>query len=159
MMPPRILLDVRDVSRRFGGLRALDGVSFDVHAGEILALIGPNGAGKSTMLNIISGAIRPDAGAVFFKGARIDGLPADQVNRRGLVRTFQAAEVLRSLSVVENVMAAGVARSGSGVMQGMLGWRAARRVSAALRTDALRQLQIVSGCWRSPARWPPARNC
>jgi branched-chain amino acid transport system ATP-binding protein len=95
------------------------------------------------MLNIISGAIRPDAGAVFFKGARIDGLPADQVNRRGLVRTFQAAEVLRSLSVVENVMAAGVARSGSGVMQGMLGWRAARRVSAALRTDALRQLQIV----------------
>jgi branched-chain amino acid transport system ATP-binding protein len=143
MMPPRILLDVRDVSRRFGGLRALDGVSFDVHAGEILALIGPNGAGKSTMLNIISGAIRPDAGAVFFKGARIDGLPADQVNRRGLVRTFQAAEVLRSLSVVENVMAAGVARSGSGVMQGMLGWRAARRVSAALRTDALRQLQIV----------------
>jgi branched-chain amino acid transport system ATP-binding protein len=143
MMPPRILLDVRDVSRRFGGLRALDGVSFDVHAGEILALIGPNGAGKSTMLNIISGAIRPDAGAVFFKGARIDGLPADQVNRRGLVRTFQAAEVLRSLSVVENVMAAGVARSGSGVMQGMLGWRSARRVSAALRTDALRQLQIV----------------
>ena len=143
MTAPQVLLDVQNVSRRFGGLQALDRVSFDVRAGEILALIGPNGAGKSTMLNDVSGAIRPDAGAVFFKGARIDGLPAEQVNRRGLVRTFQAAEVLRSLSVVENVMAAGVARSGSGVVQGLLGWGAARRVSQELRTDALRQLRVV----------------
>jgi branched-chain amino acid transport system ATP-binding protein len=140
---PDLLLDVREVSRRFGGLQALDGVSFDVRRGEILALIGPNGAGKSTMLNVISGAISADRGEVRFKGERIDTLPPEQVNLRGLVRTFQGAEILRSLSVRENVMAAGVAHSRSGVLDGLVGLGRATRVTHQLREDAFRQLQVV----------------
>ena len=143
MNGPQILLEVREVSRRFGGLQALDAVSFDVRRGEILALIGPNGAGKSTLLNVISGAVPANSGEVRFKGERIDRLPPEQVNRRGLVRTFQGAEVLRSLSVRENVMAAGVARSGSGVLDGLLGIGRAQRVQRQLREDALQHLQVV----------------
>ena len=138
-----VLLEVREVSRRFGGLQALDAVSFDVRRGEILALIGPNGAGKSTLLNVISGAVPANSGEVHFKGERIDRLPAEQVNRRGLVRTFQGAEVLRGLSVRENVMAAGVAKSGSGVLDGLLGFGRAPRVRQQLREEALKQLQVV----------------
>lgn len=143
MSTPELILDVRSVSRRFGGLLALDSVSFDVRRGEILALIGPNGAGKSTILNVVSGSIKADSGEVLYKGERIDGLPPDRVNLKGVVRTFQGAEVLRGLSVRENVMAAGVARSGSGVVDGLIGIGRARRVTQALREDALRQLQIV----------------
>ena len=136
-----VLLQVSNVSRRFGGLQALDGVSFDVRRGEILALIGPNGAGKSTMLNVISGFIAPDQGEVVFKGERIDRLAPPQVSLRGLVRTFQTAEVLRSLTVCENVMAAGVPRSGSGILDGLLG--RSRRAAGALREKALEQLAVV----------------
>ncbi|WP_162586538.1 ATP-binding cassette domain-containing protein [Variovorax sp. RA8] len=143
MSAKEILLDVRAVSRRFGGLQALDTVSFDVVRGEILALIGPNGAGKSTMLNVISGAVPANSGEVHFKGERIDHLPPEQVNRRGLARTFQGAEVLRGLSVRENVMAAGVARTHSGVLDGLVGIGRAARVQKQLREEALRQLQVV----------------
>jgi branched-chain amino acid transport system ATP-binding protein len=138
---PKTLLRVDGVSRRFGGLRALDDVTFDVIEGEILALIGPNGAGKSTMLNVISGFTSADAGSVTFDGERIDGLAAYEVNARGLVRTFQAAEILQSLTVRENVMAASVAKSGSGIVAGLFG--RTKDIAASLRTKALAHLAVV----------------
>ena len=137
------LLDVRGVSVRFGGLQALDDVSFEVRAGEVLALIGPNGAGKSTLLNIVSGALRADAGEIRLRGDRIDGLAADRINARGLVRTFQGAEILRGMTVRENVMAAGAARSGIGVLHGLAGWGPSRRAARRLEHEALDHLEVV----------------
>jgi len=137
------LLDVRGVSVRFGGLQALDDVSFEVRAGEVLALIGPNGAGKSTLLNVVSGALRAMAGEVWLRGERIDRLSADRINARGLVRTFQGAEILRAMTVRENVMAAGAARSGTGVLHGLIGRGPARRALARLEIEALEHLRVV----------------
>lgn len=138
-----ILLDVQGVSRRFGGLQALGDVSFDVRRGEILALIGPNGAGKSTLLGVVSGSTTADTGTVTFKGERIDGLAAEQVNRRGLVRTFQGAEVLRQMTVLENVIAAGVAHAQSGILSGLLGFSRAAEVGRQLWSMGMEKLQVV----------------
>jgi branched-chain amino acid transport system ATP-binding protein len=103
MTPHTPLLAVDSVSKRFRGLTAVDQVSFDVAAGEIFAVIGPNGAGKSTLFAVIAGALAPDAGAVTFSGARIDGLTPDAVCRRGVARTFQIVRPFPTLSVEENV--------------------------------------------------------
>ncbi len=143
MSAPETLLRVRGVSMRFGGLQALEDVSFDVMRGEILALIGPNGAGKSTLLNIISGALAPAAGETHLRGERLNGLGADKVNARGLVRTFQGAEILRNMSVRENVVTAGVARCGAGIAAGLLGIGSSRRVLARLHRDADVHLKTV----------------
>jgi branched-chain amino acid transport system ATP-binding protein len=131
------------VSVRFGGLQALDDVSFDVQRGEILALIGPNGAGKSTLLNVVSGALEPTSGEVHFRGERLTGLPAHEVNGRGLVRTFQGAEILRGMTVRENVVTAGVARCGVGVGAGLVGVGPARRALGELEALAEEQLLLV----------------
>ena len=128
---------------RFGGLQALEDVSFDVMRGEILALIGPNGAGKSTLLNIISGALAPTAGEAYFRNERLNGMPANEVNARGLVRTFQGAEILRNMSVRENVVTAGVARCGSGIASGLLGFGRSRRVLEQLERAADAHLETV----------------
>jgi branched-chain amino acid transport system ATP-binding protein len=137
------LLEVREVSVRFGGLQALDAVSLEVARGEILALIGPNGAGKSTLLTVVSGALRANPGQVRFRGERIDGLTADEVNARGLARTFQGAEVLRGMTVRENVMAAGAARAGASVLHGLAWLGPAKRALARLAAAAESHLATV----------------
>ena len=98
------LLEVRALSKAFGGIHAVDGCSFAVEEGSITALIGPNGAGKTTVFNLISGLHRPDAGAILFDGARIDGLAPHRVTRKGVARTFQISRDLAGLSVLENVI-------------------------------------------------------
>jgi branched-chain amino acid transport system ATP-binding protein len=107
------LLEVRNVSRRFGGIVALDDVSFDVEAGEIAGLIGPNGAGKTTAFNVITGLYRPDAGEVVFDGESLLRTPAHRVIRRGVARTFQNLELFKTMSVRENVLMGAHARRGS----------------------------------------------
>ena len=97
------LLSVQSVSKRFRGLLAVDEVSFDVPDGEIFAVIGPNGAGKTTLFNLIAGAMAPSGGSIVFAGSRIDGMTADAVCRRGLVRTFQLVRPFPALSVEDNV--------------------------------------------------------
>jgi len=102
------LLNVDNARKAFGGLVAVNDVSFDVKDGELIGLIGPNGSGKTTMLNLISGALRPSAGQITLAGETISGEPAHRIARRGVARTFQLVRVLPSLSVEENVIAGAV---------------------------------------------------
>ena len=98
------LLEVRDVTLRFGGIVALDGVSFDVEEGQISGLIGPNGAGKTTAFNVITRLYRPDSGDVLFDGASLLKQPAFKIVRKGVARTFQNLQLFRTMSVLENVL-------------------------------------------------------
>jgi branched-chain amino acid transport system ATP-binding protein len=108
------MLAVSDLSKRFGGFLAVNRVSFEVAKGEILGLIGPNGSGKSTIFNLISGTLRPSEGSIRFADAEIAGLPAHEICRRGIGRTFQIPRPFRKLSLVENVaLAAFYGKSGA----------------------------------------------
>ncbi len=100
------VLAVRSLSKAFGGVHAVDGVSFDIGRGEFLAMIGPNGAGKSTCFNMINGQLAPDSGAILFEGEDIAGLKPRAIWRRGVGRTFQVAATFHSMTVVENVQMA-----------------------------------------------------
>lgn len=99
-----MILQVHDVTKRFGGLQALTDVTFDLHTGEILGLIGPNGAGKTTLFNVINGVYNPERGRVRFRGEDITGLASYDVARLGLARTHQVVRPLHELTVRENVM-------------------------------------------------------
>ena len=107
------VLRIGNLAKAYGGVHALDGVSFDVRAGELLALIGPNGAGKSTCFNVVNGQIRPDAGTVRLEGRDITGLPPRAIARLGVGRTFQIAAVFASLTVIANVETALLASRGA----------------------------------------------
>jgi neutral amino acid transport system ATP-binding protein len=106
------ILEVREVVRAFGGLRAVDDASFDVEAGSITALIGPNGAGKSTLFNVISGFLSAERGRVQFEGRRIDRAQPHRIARRGLVRTFQVPRTLTRMSVLDNILVAATRHPG-----------------------------------------------
>ncbi|MHB0867987.1 MAG: ABC transporter ATP-binding protein [Chloroflexota bacterium] len=99
-----MILQVENVTKQFGGLHALKGVSFEVQEGEILGLIGPNGAGKTTLFNVVSGFFRPDQGRVLFAGEQVSHLKPYDVCRRGLVRTFQVVKPFGNLTALQNVM-------------------------------------------------------
>ena len=101
-----VLLEVRNVVKSFGGLRALQDVSLSVAKGEIRAVIGPNGAGKSTLFNVMTGLLHPDAGDVLFEGEPITGLPPYRVIRKGIGRSFQITNIFPRMSVFENVQVA-----------------------------------------------------
>lgn len=100
------LLSVTDVSKTFGGVRAVDGCTLSVRGGTITGLIGPNGAGKSTLFDVIIGLLPPDAGQITFEGSRIDGLLPHRIVRLGLAKTFQIPREFRSLTVLENLLVA-----------------------------------------------------
>jgi len=106
------LLEVANVARRFGELRAVDGVSLSVPPGKIVGLIGPNGAGKSTLFNLIAGSLKPDQGEIRFEGKRIDGQSPDRIFRAGLARTFQIPRPFPQMTVLENVMLAPIDQRG-----------------------------------------------
>ena len=104
-MRAQSVMSVQRAVKRFGGLVAVNNVSFDVGRGEILGIIGPNGSGKTTMMNLISGALSLSEGHIALGGEFISGLPANKINQRGISRTFQLVRVLPSLSCLENCMA------------------------------------------------------
>ena len=121
------LLNIEGLSRSFGGVRALDAVSFAVGEGEILGLIGPNGSGKTTSFNVITGIYRPDAGRIGFAGADITGLTAQAVYRAGIARTFQRSRLCLPLSIFDNIMIGNHARLTQGVGFNLLRRSAFRR--------------------------------
>jgi branched-chain amino acid transport system ATP-binding protein len=105
------LLEVQDITKRFGGLVAVRDFSLSVDQGEVVALIGPNGAGKTTAFNVIAGFYKPTQGKIFLKGRDITGLRPDQVSKLGLARTFQVVRPFRGISVLENVMIGAYSRT------------------------------------------------
>ena len=124
------LLALDALTKRFGGLTAVRDVSFAIAPGEVVGLLGPNGSGKTTVLNMISGALRPTAGAIRLNGAAIGGLPAHRIARLGLARTFQLVRILPSLTAAENVATA-------------LAFRTDPLTGAAARAEAERLLATV----------------
>jgi branched-chain amino acid transport system ATP-binding protein len=106
------LLAVEDLTRRFGGIVAVDGVSLDVNEGEIVGLIGPNGAGKTTVFNLVTRLYRPDSGQIAFDGHSLLRTPAHGIVRRGIARTFQNVELFGSMTVLEHVLIGRHARRG-----------------------------------------------
>ncbi len=107
------MLVVKDVSKNFGGIRALNKVSVSIGDSEIVGLIGPNGSGKTTLFNVISGALKPDSGSVIFNDSRIDGLPPERISRAGISRTFQGVRLVEDITVLDNIMISLLPRSNS----------------------------------------------
>ncbi|WP_459617150.1 branched-chain amino acid ABC transporter ATP-binding protein/permease [Bordetella sp. 2513F-2] len=142
-MPPRgeVVLQARDITRRFGGLVANNAMSLEIRAGEILALIGPNGAGKSTMFNQVSGVDTPTSGTVTLLGRDVTGLGARAIARLGLSRTFQHVRLLGRMSVLENVAIGAHLRGQAGVLQAA--WRIDRAEERRLLAEAARQVERV----------------
>ena len=121
------LLRVADLRVAFAGVRAVDGVSFDVPAGKIIGLIGPNGAGKSTALKLVAGSLRPDGGHVRYAGQEITRRPVHEIARQGLIRTFQLSSEFARLTVLENLLVAAAGQRGAsflGAVAGKRRWRA-----------------------------------
>jgi branched-chain amino acid transport system ATP-binding protein len=118
-------LRLENVTRRFGGLVAVDNVSFDIPAHGITAIIGPNGAGKTTLFNVIAGASAPSAGRILFAGEDITGRPPEQIAKRGLIRTFQLVQLFDNLTVLENVKVGRHLHTRGGLLTALLPYRAA----------------------------------
>jgi branched-chain amino acid transport system ATP-binding protein len=135
------LLECKGLTRRFGALVAVDGVDMTVEAGEIRAVIGPNGAGKSTVFNLITSALRPDAGEVVFAGETITGMPVHQVAQKGIARTFQLCHVFPALTVRENVRIASQARDDRRWL--FLGGGGVLHRSADVADEALERLRLT----------------
>lgn len=135
-----VILETRQVSRHFGGLRAVDGVDLAVRRGSLHAIIGPNGAGKTTLFNLIAGRLRPSSGQVFFKGEDITGLPQHEVARRGIGRSYQITTIFKDLTVFDNVRLATQQRMGHNI------WirAAAVRETAARAEKALDAVGLLS---------------
>jgi branched-chain amino acid transport system ATP-binding protein len=136
-------LEVQELSKHFGGLAAVDGLSFDVAPGSIVGLIGPNGAGKTTAFNLITGQLAPTRGTVRFKGRAITGLPPYDIARMGLVRTFQSTVLYSESSVLENVLRGCALRRRTGFWKGLVGSREAAREEIETRERALELLRFV----------------
>jgi branched-chain amino acid transport system ATP-binding protein len=121
------LLELRRVSKSFGGLRCISDLDLDVREGEIVSVIGPNGAGKTTLFNLVTGVYRPDSGDIDFEGKSIVGLPPHRITNRGIARTFQTLRLFLNMSVKENVMAATYGRTHASIVESMLRLPRARR--------------------------------
>jgi branched-chain amino acid transport system permease protein len=135
------LLQVDQVRKQFGGLVAVNDVSFDIRAGDIVGLIGPNGAGKSTTFNLITGVLKLTSGEVRWRGEKISGLPSRDIARRGVSRTFQHVKMIPEMTVLENVALGGYLRGKTGTLRAML--RLDREEEKHLFAEAERQLARI----------------
>jgi len=137
------LLEAHGLTKTFGGLRAVDDLSFTVRTGEILGLLGPNGSGKTTVFNLIAGALPPERGVVFFEGREITGLAPHRRATLGIVRTFQLVRALSGLTVLDNVMVGAHGRNRVGLVQSLLRTPKSHRVERQLRERAWGLLHFV----------------
>jgi branched-chain amino acid transport system ATP-binding protein len=137
------LIEARDIGKRFGGVRALTGVSFAIRQGEIYGLIGPNGAGKTTLFNVLTGIYAPDSGSFSFRGRDIGGLRSHEIAAAGIARTFQNIRLFANLSAMENVMIGRHVRTHAGVLGAILRNRRTLEEEAAIEKRALELLDYV----------------
>ncbi|MBC8098422.1 MAG: ABC transporter ATP-binding protein, partial [Armatimonadetes bacterium] len=149
------LLEVQAMTRYFGGLCAVDHVSFNVQQGEIFGLIGPNGAGKTTLFNLMTALTPPSSGALLFHGEVITQLRPHQIAAKGIARTFQNIRLFGNLSALENVMVAQHVHTRAGVFDGVLNLGRSRREERMVRENALALLDLVGLADRAQNR---ARN-
>ncbi len=138
-----ILLSIKNLTKSFGGLVAVAGVSFDVERGDVVGLIGPNGAGKTTVFNLITGAARPDDGHIFFAGHGLARLRPHRIVYLGLARTFQTIRLFPKLSVLENVLAGSHCRMKSPLLASLLRFPSQRREEKAALSAAMGELDFV----------------
>jgi branched-chain amino acid transport system ATP-binding protein len=136
-------MEVRHMTRFFGGLCAVNDVSFQVEPGEIFGLIGPNGAGKTTLFNLITALNPASSGELIYKGENISRLKPHQIAAKGIARTFQNIRLFRNLSALENVMVSQHVHTHSGVFSGVLGLSGSRREEKEVRRRALELLDMV----------------
>lgn len=137
------ILEVKNVSRRFGGLIAVDDVSFNVSAGEILSVIGPNGAGKSTLFKLISSFLKCSSGEVQLLGQRISNLSPHEVARKGVVRTFQETTIFKSMTVLENVIVAHQIRAKANLLDFFLRTPRAKSDEGRFKESALSIIDLM----------------
>jgi branched-chain amino acid transport system ATP-binding protein len=152
---PRIL-ELKGISKSFGGLQVIDGLDLHVDKGEIVSVIGPNGAGKTTLFNLITGVYRPDRGEILLEGASLLGLAPHVITQRGVARTFQTLRLFLNMTVKENVMAAAFGRTKAGVLRSILrtpGMRREEREIAALAEEKLAFFgqRLMGYRWDQPA--------
>src|SRR4051812_36414898 len=121
-----VLLRVDDIRLSFGGIRALDGVSFEIRQGEIIAIIGPNGAGKSSMLNVVNGFYRPQKGTITYKGEQRQGMRPYEAAACGIARTFQNIALFKSMSTLDNIMTGRLTKMRCGLLAQAVYWGAAQ---------------------------------
>ena len=145
------ILQVKGLTKSFGGVRALDHLDLEINKGEILGLIGPNGAGKSTAFNVISGYLKPSAGKVVFKGEDITGLRMDKIASMGLVRTFQHTLLYSNMTVRENVLAGLHLHHKSGLFDSLFGFRTAHKRTE-LERRATELMEVLGLATRSNER-------
>lgn len=137
------VLEARGMSRRFGGLVAVNNVSFEVQRGEIFGLIGPNGAGKTTLFNLITGLTSPSSGTLFYEGENITGLRPHRIAAKGIARTFQNIRLFGELSALQNVMIAQHVHTRAGVLAGVFGLPPSPHEERMIREHALELLELV----------------
>src|SRR6059058_1228881 len=137
------LLEVKDLSVRFGGVVALDRVSFAVEAGQVVALIGPNGAGKTTLFNVVTRVYRPSHGTVIVDGQPVHSIRAHNVIRHGLARTFQNVALFRSMTILDNVLVGDHVQTRSGWLQASVPLPGAISAESAARKRALDMIDFV----------------
>ncbi|WP_457755552.1 ABC transporter ATP-binding protein [Thermodesulfatator indicus] len=138
-----MLLQVKDLTKKFRGLMALRGVNFSLAKGEVLGLIGPNGAGKTTVINIISGFLKPTEGKIFFQGREITGFPPEKIARLGILRTFQHVQIFHELTVLENVLLGFTRHLKRRLWHDLLGLPLARREEKEIREKAQEILALL----------------
>ena len=137
------MIRVDGVSMRFGGIRALESVSFEVGPQELFSIIGPNGSGKSTLFNVITGVYRPTHGSVFLGDQRISGFATQRISHAGVGRTFQNPRLFAEMTVVENAMVPALTRSKRSVISEILWVRTSGAIAATAREQAYRALEMV----------------
>ncbi len=136
-------LEIKELDKFFGGLHAVNQVSFGVKAGLIKAVIGPNGAGKTTLFNLISGSIKPSSGHVRFRGEDITNLKPYQIARKGIIRTFQNLKLFRHMTVLENVMIGRHTRSKAGFISAFLNLPWTWKEERSIKEEALKAIELT----------------
>ena len=137
------ILEIRDINKSFGGLKAVSDVSFSVRENSIKAVIGPNGAGKTTLFNLISGTLPMDSGETVFRGRAIHGLQPYQIAAQGMARTYQNIKLFPGMTALENVMVGRHTRSRAGFLAGMLNLPSTWREEKEIRQKALELLELL----------------